>query len=99
MAMIPYANAPNWSLTVLSDWRLKGMEINNSHPIDQAWKEGLPTEPGWYWVTGESWPVHIFKSASDDLWLYSRSGNCSSVTDKEWSGKKWFGPVEIPQQN
>lgn len=51
--------------------------------------------PGFYWLEGEQWPFRIYESAGT-LFYYGRDGGCHRLILERFTGRKWWGPVDVP---
>ena len=55
----------------------------------------VPTEEGMYFLLGQVWPVRLANFGTD-LFVFTKDGGVHKLTEKQFSGAKWFGPVELP---
>ena len=55
----------------------------------------VPTKEGFYWTANSTWPVRL-NHFGDDLFVFTKDGGVHKLTEKQFSGAKWFGPIQLP---
>ena len=55
----------------------------------------VPTEEGFYWMANSTWPFRLANFGTD-LFVFTKDGGVHKLTEKQFSGVKWFGPIQLP---
>ena len=65
------------------------------------WTNEPPTEPGWYWNYNSYWGVFMYRIHRSErdgtLWTDENGEYDRAITNSQFSGNLWCGPVEPPE--
>ena len=59
------------------------------------YRSEVPTEEGFFFLSNQTWPVRL-NLFGDDLFVFTKDGGVHKLTEKQFSGVKWFGPIQLP---